>query len=541
MKSLFFIVTIASILLSSACSENSQTPVELGNREGIYHVGNLDEPSDIDPHITTGLPEYLIQMALFEGLVSKHPETLATVPGVAERWDISQDQKTYTFHLRKDAKWSDGKAITAEDFLWSWRRALLPALGNQYAYSFYIIKNAEAFYKGDIDDFAKVGVEALDPHTLKVELANPASYFLQLLDHHSMYPVPRHVVEKWGKADERGTRWTRPENFVGNGAFTLYEWMPNQVLKVKRNPHYWDAATVKLNEVNFYPVQQTATEERMFRSGQLHRTENVPLDKVAGYLEKNDPNFNIDPYYGSYFYRLNTTYGPLKDKRVRQALAYSIDRKQITEFVSKSGETPSFALTPPQRNGYQPRARQLFDIEKAKALLAEAGYPNGEGLEPLELLYNTHEAHKKIAVAIQQMWKQNLGIDVKLLNQDWKVFLDSQRNLNYQVCRGSWIGDYLDPSTFLDLFTSYSGNNNTGWENTEYDALVRRATSAKTEAERFELFNQAEAVLLEEAPFIAIYTYTKKYLLSPSVKGITPNIMDYHPYKYISLESQPEQ
>ncbi|WP_341938096.1 peptide ABC transporter substrate-binding protein [Marinimicrobium sp. C2-29] len=537
---------LTALVLSLAligCSNgdnDGETPVERGNREQILHMGNGDEPSDVDPHTTTGIPEYFIQKALFEGLVSKHPETLEVVPGVAERWDVSEDNRVFTFHLREDARWSNGDPVTAEDFVWSWERALMPALGNQYAYSLFVVENAEAYHRGEIEDFSEVGVKALDERTLEVTLANPTSYFLQLLDHHSMFPVHRDTVLAHGDMDERGTRWTRPENFVGNGAFTIEEWSPGRVFVVAKTDQYWDADQVELQEIHFHPIQQVTTEERMFRSGQLHVTNTMPTSKISVYREADHPALRLNPYLGTYFYLINTEREPYDDVRVRQALAYSIDRESIVENITQAGERPAYALTPPGTLGYTPEAQVPYDPELARELLAEAGYPGGEGMPKVEILYNTMEDHKKIALAIQQMWRRELNVDVTLRNQEWKVYLNSKRISDFDLARLGWIGDYVDPSTFLDLFITDGGNNNTGWGNEQYDELLRKAARSASREERYDYFQQAESILMEEVPLIPLYNYTTKRLVSPSVKGWYDNIMDYHPYKYLSLEPDTE-
>ncbi|MFL0810080.1 MAG: peptide ABC transporter substrate-binding protein [Agarilytica sp.] len=529
------VALLFSCSLLFACSEKSKTPVEIGNELGIFHKGNGTEPSDIDPHTTTGMPEYHIQHAIFEPLVSLNPETLEPMPAVAESWTSTEDGLTYTFTIRKNAAWSNGEPVTANDFVYSWKRALMPALGNQYAYSLYVLKNAERFHKGEVSDFSEVGATALNDNTLQVVLEHKTPYFLKLLDHHSLYPVHKGTVEKFGNIDDRGTDWTRAENFVGNGAFKIKEWVPNQVFSVEKNEHYWDISNVSLNEIHFHPVESTITEERMFRSGQLHYTETVPPEKVEIYKQKNAPELNLSPYYGTYFYRINTTHPQLQDVRVRQALAMSIDRKTLTERVTKAGETPAYNLTPPTKNGFIAKAKIEFNPEKAIQLLAEAGYPNGEGFEPIELLYNTNEGHKKIALAIQQMWKNTLNIDIVLHNQEWKVYLDTERTMNYQVSRASWIGDYFDPNTFLDMFVTNGGNNKTGWANERYDELIQLAAKAGTEEERYRYFQEAETILVNEVPIIPIYTYTSKHLVTESVQGIYHNILDRKPYKFMSL------
>lgn len=531
---------VVTLVFVVGCSNDRKTPVQLGNEQQILHVGNAAEIADVDPHITTGMPEYRVQIAIFEGLVAKDQRTLEVIPGVAERWEISDDATVYTFHLRQNAKWSNGDELTAEDFVWSWKRALMPGLGNQYAYSLFTVKNAEAFHKSEVEDFSQVGVQALDKHTLRVELTSVTPYFLQLLDHHSMYPVHRATIEKFGAIDERGTHWSRPENFVGNGPFTLKTWVPNQVLTVAKSPTYWDADAVRLQEIHFYPIEQPTTEERMFRAGQLHITKEVPIEKRELYHQKHPDLLRSAPYYATYFYRFNTTIVPLNDVRVRQALAYSIDRKQITEKVTKGGQQPAYNLTP-SSPAYTPTAKLPYDPEKARGLLAEAGFPNGEGFPTLTILYNTFEDHKKIALVIQEMWKRELNVDITLENQDWKVFLTNQRTMNYEISRASWVGDYYDPNTFLDMFVTNGGNNETGWSNKRYDELIRLASNTTDPADRYRYFNEAEAILVEELPILPVYTYAINELVSPSVKQWYSNVMDFWSYKHVYLDPQAGQ
>jgi oligopeptide transport system substrate-binding protein len=408
----------------------------------------------------------------------------------------------------------------------------MPKLANQWAAYLYVIKNAEAFNSGKITDFNEVGVKALDDQTLEISLINSAPYFLQLLYHNSMYPVPVKTIEKFGAIDERSTPWTRPENFVGNGPFVPTVWTPNTVFIVKKNPAYWDADNVKLNQINFLPIENRSVEERMYRNGLLHILSKLPPDKIEKY--KGSPELRTFPNYATYFYRFNVNIKPLDDARVRKALAYSINREQITKSVTKGGEIPMYSLTPPD-SYYSPNAKLVYDIALAKKLLAEAGYPDGKGFPKLMLTYNTDEAHLKIAVAIQQMWKNNLGIDVDLQNQEWKVFLSNQHQMNYQISRASWVGDYLDPNTFLEMFITDGGNNETGWSNPEYDRLIRAASLAKSKEERVEYFQQAEAMLMDEVPIMPIYIYSWNRLVSPSVNGWVDNLQDFFAFKNVSL------
>jgi len=529
------VILLCSLLW--ACS-GGESNVTIGNREGILHLGNGTDPQELDPHIVTGVPEHHILTALLEGLVLKDPATLEPIPGVAERWDISDDGKHYRFYLRHDARWSNGDPVTANDFVWSWWRALQPALGNQYAYMLFAIKNAEAYYKGEVKDFERVGIKVVDDHTLEVALTNPTPYFLQLLDHYSFFPVHRTTIEKFGKADERGSQWTRPGNFVGNGAYSLTEWRLFKRVIVSKNPYYWDADKVTINAIHFHPTENVTTEERMFRSGQLHRTASIPIDKVATYRKQHPELLYTQAYLGNYFYRFNTKVPHLSDKRVRRALAMSIDSNAIVKQVTKGDELPAYTFTPPDTLGYTAEDGFHYDPEQARQLLAEAGYPGGKGFPVTELLYNTSEGHRKIAVAIQQMWYEQLGIKIVLNNQDWKVYLNSVENGDYAIARAGWIGDYVDPNTFLDMWVTDGGNNRTGWSNARYDELILKlAPEAADREERYRLMREAEALLLDDMPILPLYIYTSKSLVHPSLKGLQPNLLDYRLYKQLRLDA----
>lgn len=524
------------VLTSCGTSENN---VSSGNRTGTLHWGNGTEPQSLDPQIATGVPEHHIITSVMEGLVGKDRKTLMPIPAVAESWEVSDNLKVYTFHIRKNALWSNGDPHTAHDYVWSWWRALQPALGNLYAYMLFPIDKAQQYYEGEIESFDQVGVKALDDYTLQITLGNPTPYFLQLLDHYSLFPVHQATIEKFGAADERGTRWTYEGNLVGNGPFALSDWKINRRIVVEKNPLYWDAENVKLNRIIFYPTENVTTEERMFRAGQLHVTNDIPADKIDVYRTKKNPALHLAPYLGVYFYRVNINTPHLSDRRVRRALAMSIDRESLTRNIVKAGETPAYAITPPGTIGYQPPRELKFDPEGAKQLLADAGYPNGEGFPATEILYNTNEAHKKIAVAIQQMWKKHLNVDIQLLNQEWKVYLASESAGQYQVSRAGWIGDYVDPNNFLDLFLCGGGNNRTGWCNEEYDRLILEVAPAmKSHEERLAIFAKAEKMLLDDMPVLPIYIYASKRLIDPSVKNYDSNLLDQASYKDIYLDGE---
>ena len=510
--------------------------VDTGTAQQILHLGNGGEPPSLDPHLSTAVNSSNIISALLEGLVTPDPVTLEPEPGAAASWDISDDLTTYTFYLNPTARWSNGDPVQASDFVYAWRRLLMPALAAEYAYQLFVIENAEAFFKGEIDDFRKVGVSAVDKLTLKVKLNAPTAYFLSLLSHPSTFPVHPETIQIHGDIDDPGNLWTRAGNYVGNGPFVLTEWALNRIVRVEKNPYYWDAKTVRLQEVRFYPIDNFVTEERMFRSNTLHVTVGVPEEKIATYVRGKPDLINISPYLGTYFYRFNVNQPPFDDSRVRRALSMAINRQQIVSAVTKGGQIPAYNLTPANTLGYKPTAKIHFDIKAAQRLMAEAGYPQGKGFPKVELLYNTSEGHRKIAIAIQQMWKMALGIDILLYNQDWKAFLETEKNSDFSISRGGWIGDYVDPNTFLDMFLTDGGNNRTGWSNQEYDQLIKESAQTAEMDDRFELFQRAEKILVDESPIMPIYTYTAIYLKSPDVKGWDGNVLNKHPLKYVYLE-----
>jgi oligopeptide transport system substrate-binding protein len=531
-------LTVLSVLLSlmlSGCG-GGESNVVSGNRDGVLHYGNGAEPQGLDPHVVTGVPENHIIRALFEGLAVKNPITLEPEPGVAERWEFSDGGSVITFYLNPEARWSNGEQVTAGDYVWSWHRALHPNTGNEYSYMLFPVVNAEAYLKGKITDFNEVGVKALDDTTLQVTLNAPTPYFIQLMDHYSTFAVHPETLLQFGEMTDRYTPWTRVDNIVSNGAFKLTEWSLNRRIIVEKSDHYWDRDKVSLNQVIFYPTENVVSEERMFRAEQLHYTQVAPLDKIPLYREMPDSPYVQAPYLGTYYYLLNTQRPPVDDVRVRKALAMSVDRDKLVRSVLQNTAVPAYSITPPDTLGYFPPKLFDYNPDEARRLLAEAGYPNGDGWPGVEILYNTQEAHRKIAVAIQQMWKSELGIDVTISNQEWKVYLDAVTQIDFQVARRGWIGDYVDANNFLDMFITGGGNNNTHYADPVYDDLILyKAPKAVTREERYALFTQAETMLMEEMPIIPLYTYTSKHLIHPSVDGLYANLMDSLNLKYVTL------
>lgn len=527
------------LALLGACSKPEPSNVETGTAEQVIHYGNGDEPKSIDPHLTTGSPDSNIIKNLLEGLVTKNAETLVPEPAVAQSWEISDDGKQYTFHIRPDARWSNGEPVTAEDFVQSYKRALMPTLPNEYAYMLFYIEGAKEYYDGDITDFSEVGVSAIDPHTLQINLKNPTSFFLQLLDHHSYYPVPVATIEKFGDLDDASSKWILPGNFVGNGPFVLEDWQINKVITLAKSHTYWGKDDVKLKKAHFYPIEDQQAEERAFRTGKIHLTHTPQMDieKVAVYREKNHESLRITQTYSSYYYELNITKPPLDNVKVRQALAYAIDRDLIVNNVTKAGETPAYSVIPPDPEGYSPKEYFHYDVEQAKALLAEAGYPNGEGFPGFTILYNTHDNHRKVALAIQQMLKANLNIDVQIENKEWKVYMAARDNMEHEIARAGWIADFVDAINFFDIFRSYSGNNHTGWSSERYDDLLTQIEASSDPSQRYALFEQANKLLFEDMPVIPIYYYSDVNLVSPVVKNWFDNVLHYHPLRDVYLES----
>ena len=522
-------------LLNGSCARRATT-VDQATQAGVLHLSVGSEPTDLDPQTVTGLGDAKIIAALFEPIVTFDPVTLAPRPALAERWEISPDGLVYTFHLRPTARWSNGDPITAEDCIASWRRILTPTLAADYAYFFYIIRGAESFHKGQTTDFSTVGLAAPDPRTLVVTLAHPTPYFLQILLNSPWRPLNVRSIAAVGDAYHRGTPWTRPGKLISSGPFILKEWKPHQHILVEKSLTYWDHATVRLNAIQFYPIDSMDAEERAFRAGQLHGTWSLPLSKILPLQQEKSPALRIDPILETYFFRLNVHRAPLTDQRIRRALSLAIDREAIAQKILPGGRQAAPTLISSVIPGYTPPTRRAYDLAAARQLLAEAGHAGGAGLPPIEILYNNSEILRLVAEAIQQMWRRDLGLDIRLVNQEFKVVFASRRTGDYQILLGSWTADYLDATTFLDLWRSDSGNNHTGWADPAYDALSDQANRLADPAARGAVLAAAEALVLEAAPIIPIYFNTHVYLLHPAVRGWQPTPMDHSDYRYVWLE-----
>jgi ABC-type oligopeptide transport system substrate-binding subunit len=520
------------ILASAACRQNGEYfgAVE-PPAENILRYNNGAQPEHLDPGLMTADTDWRIGEALFEGLTVKDPRTLQPQPGVAERWEGSEGGLTYTFHLRRDSIWTDGRPVTAHDFVYAWTRVLKPETASQFASQLYPILNAEAFNQGKIDDPAQLGIRALDDYTLQARLHQPIPYFVYLTTTPTFYPVPHWIVEEYGD------KWTDPQNIVSNGPFMLVEHRTHDRIIMDRNPRYYDAHKVRLDRVVAYSIADNFTAINLYESGYVDFlvSNSVPPDFIP-YMKGRYRDFHSTAQLASYFYSFNTTRPPLDNKLVRRALAMAVDRRAITDALLRGGQIPGSNFVPRGLPDYESPPGVEYNPGEAARLLAEAGYPNGEGFPQLEISFNTLDTHRKIAEAIQQMWTTNLNVRFRLHNEEWASYLKTRRNKEYDIARMGWIADYPDASAFIDLMEGNNANNDTGWANAEYDRLLRASRGETDPARRRELLRQAEAILLDEAPVLPIYTYAVNSLRKPYVRGIYPTALDIHPLNEVCID-----
>lgn len=510
-----YALTYAALMQSSWAAEVPAGTKLAERQEVIRHI--KDEPASLDPAKIVGLPEIQVIRDLFEGLTNQS-EQGDIVPGVATRWQ-SNDNRTWIFTLRDNARWSDGAPLKAQDFVYSWQRLVDPANSSSFAWFAALagIGNAQDIIDGKMSA-DKLGVTALDDRTLRIQLDKPVPYFPSLTVNASLYPVPRHTIEKFGHA------WTRPGNLVGNGAYTLQDRVVNEKLVAVRNPHYWDNDKTVLNKVTFIPVNQETAATKRYLAGDIDITESFPKILYQKLLKDIPGEVYTPPQLGTYYYAFNTQKGPTADVRVRQALNMTIDRRILTDKVLGTGEKPAWHFTPEVTAGFSPESSPLEEMSQAelnaqaKMLLRAAGYGPDKPLA-LTLLYNTSENHQKIAIAIAAMWKKNLGVDVKLQNQEWKTYIDSRNTGNFDVIRASWVGDYNEPSAFLSLLNSTHSGNISRFNSPAYDKILNQATLETTNSARSQDYNLAEKVLQEQSPIAPIYQYTNGRLIKPWLKG----------------------
>ncbi|MGH8505725.1 MAG: peptide ABC transporter substrate-binding protein [Stenotrophobium sp.] len=495
----------------------------------VLRRGNGAEPEVLDPGKADGVQTANILRDLYQGLTDEAPDG-RIIPGVAQSWEISADRKTYIFHLRDNARWSNGDPVTAQDFVAGLRRSVDPATGSDYSQILSPIANAEAITAGKLPP-ASLGATALDAHTLRIELKGPTPYFLGLLTHSTTYPLHRASLAKYGNLA------FRPEHLIGNGAYKLVQWRVQAYVELVRNHAYWDDAHTNINRVYYVSADDSASEFDRYRAGELDWTDSIPLEQVRWIAANIPQQWHKSSYLGTYFYGFNVTRPPFKDNlKLRRALTLAIDRNVIVNKVLKTGEQPAYGWVPPVAHYHLqipqwaqwPRAQR---IAEARRLYAEAGYSAAHPLH-VQILYNTSAGHKKIATVIAAMWKQYLGVQVTMRNEEFRVFLQTRvRKQDTQVFRSGWIGDYDDAFSFADLLNSRNGNNDTGYDNPQYDALLQQASIEPDEDKREQLLERAERLMLDDQPIIPLYFYNSNRLVKPWVVGWQDNIMDHHATK----------
>ncbi|UGA53861.1 ABC transporter substrate-binding protein [Vibrio sp. VB16] len=479
--------------------------------------GNGTEVASIDPHKTQGVPESHVIRELLEGLVNQDANG-NTIPGVAESWE-TKDNKTFIFHLRKDAKWSNGDPVTAHDFEYSFKRAVDPATASPYSWYLEMttMKNSADIIAGKADK-ETLGVKAIDDYTFQVDLETAVPYFVVMMGHTTVKPVHQATVEKFGD------KWTKPENFVGNGAFVVNKWVVNERMEMVPNKFYWDNDKTVLTKVTFLPIENQVADMNRFLAGEIDFTYEIPNEHFKRLKKDHAEELSIKGDLCTYYYIFNTNKAPFDDLRVRKALSYTIDRGIISGALLGQGQKPAYFLTPEITANFDPvtpaygKLTQKERIAEAKQLLDEAGYGEGNPLS-FTLLYNTSENHKKIAAAVQSMWKKSLGVNVMLENQEWKTYLDSKDQGNFEVARAGWCGDYNEATTFLTLMESGNTTGGIHYLSDEYDALIQRALNSTSDEERAKIYLEAEAQLTKDMPIAPIYQYVKARLVNPKLGG----------------------
>ncbi|EOS57873.1 peptide ABC transporter substrate-binding protein [Paenibacillus barengoltzii] len=513
----------------NTASDNGNTGGEKLAADQTLRINLSAEPPTFDPAQAQDSQANTVLKLMYEGL-TRMDESGQVIPAAAENWDI--DGTKYTFHLRKDAKWSNGDPVTANDFVFAWERVLSPNTdpAAPYAYQLYYLKNAQEYNEGTITDFSQVGVKAVDDYTLEVELVAPTPYFLGLTSFYTFYPVHQSVKDdaKWA---------VDPSKMIVNGAFTLTNWVKGQTIEVTKNESYWDKANIKLNKITMSLVNSSATELASYQNNELDRAGapngEIPTDQIPILKDQLKDELEIKGIASTYYYEFNVTAKPFDNVNIRRAFSMAIDRQAIVDNVTLGGQVPAFGFVPPGIKGVNDEYRNEHkddyfteNVEEAKKLLEQGMQEEGyTKLPEITLTYNSSEGHKKIALAIADMWKKNLGVDVKTENQEWAVFIENRQNLNYQVARAGWSADYNDPMTFMDMWVTGGGNNDTGFSNEEYDKLIKEAKNSEDMALRDANFAKAEEILIKDNQVLMpIYYYTNVSATKPWLKGV---VLDY--------------
>ncbi|MGB5256992.1 MAG: peptide ABC transporter substrate-binding protein [Woeseiaceae bacterium] len=527
---LFWLLCFLAVAGFSGCSD------ETADTGIVLQRGLPTEPESLDLHKARSTQALEVLRDIGEGLVAFSP-TGELVAAAAERWEVSGDGLTYTFYLRPGLRWSNGDAVVAEHFVFALRRLVAPETGAFYANLLDALLNAPEIVAGDVAP-ELLGVAAKDDRTLTLKLARPTPYILSLFSHPSTFPLNP------ASLDEHGDRFSRPGKLLSNGAFVLDAWVPGSVIALRQNEHYWDNENTALDGVNYHIVVQDAAELNRYRAGELHITSTVPSESFAELKEQFGTELRVAPYLGLYYYGFNLTKPPFKDNlSLRKALSMAIDREVLAEKVVGRGEAPAYSWVPPGVDNYEPTVFGFAAltpeerIKVARRLYKEAGYSEEKPLR-FEVRYNTSDAHRKVAVAIQSMWKEALGAEATLVNEEYQVLLANMRNADVtQVFRSAWIGDYNDAHTFLSVLQAGSAANMPRYANEDYESLMQRAAE-QTDLSRRKLYlEEAERVMLADHPIIPLYFYVSKHLISPKVRGWGDNVLDYHYSHHLSLSA----
>ena len=535
--------TLATSLFIGCGDSSSNSGSSSSNQQLVFNLG--EDPETMDPTLNNSSGAGTMILNAFEGLMVLD-ENDQPVEGTAESMEVSEDGLVYTFKIREDAKWSDGEAVTADNFKYSWLRALNKETAAEYAYQLFYIKNAEKFYNGEATA-EEVGINVIDEKTLEVTLETPTAYFPQLLAFTTYVPLREDIVS----ANPEG--WaTNPETYVSNGPFKLVQWDMKDQLVFEKNENYWDKDSVKLESLTFKLVTDDTTAYSELKAGNFDMVNSVPTNEIEPGIEEG--LVHVNPKLGNYYFAINVgkqdtlsedVKEVLNNKLVRQALNLAIDRQEIIDNVGKAEQIPAYSFVPQgitDENGNDFASKEYYDpsdmegnIAKAKELLKEAGYENGNGIPTIELMYNSEGAHKDICQIIQQNWEE-IGVNVELTNQEWAVFLNTRQQGDYQIARHGWIGDYIDPMTFLDLWVTGGGNNDCGFSNARYDELIAAAKVETDSAKRLEMLREAEDILMDEMPILLIYYYTTVTAANENVKGVRISTLGKISFKYAYKE-----
>ncbi len=525
------------VLVPAACA--SLLLVACGGPErdaaaaNVLHRGLGAEPESLDPHRSRSMEAGDVQRDIGEGLTGYSAEGVLE-PRAAERWEVSEDGRTYTFWLRPEARWSNGESVTASDFVYSFRRLVNPRTAAFYSESVIDVKNARAIVAGELAP-AELGVSAPDEFLLVVELEAPVPYFLALLTHPSMFPVHRASIES-------GKNYARPGNFVTNGAYRLVAWELGSYIELARNAYYWNDADTAIDRVRWYLTPEPQVELNRYRAGELDITDSVPAEMFSRVREERPNELKVSPYLAVYYYGLNLDRPPFRGQPLlRQALSMAIDREVLAERIIGRGEQPAYSWVPPGVDNYEAPRFPYADLSAeerraaAKDLYQQAGYGAGNPAQ-VEIRYNTSELHQRIALAVQSMWRDVLGVETTLVNEEFQVLLSNMQAREVtEVFRSSWTGDYNDAHAFLQVLASGSPTNMTGYASEEYDSLLRRAARQTDPGLRRLYLEEAERVLLADHPVIPLYFYVSKHLVSPRVAGWRDNVLDYHYSQHLNL------